>query len=337
MEKRQPSVEEIEKARKESFGDDDINPPRRKSSGLGEYLKYIVVGVVILTISIFAGNSMYAKSADITALKGQITSLQAGVKAAQDGLTTAVGGIPNQINTVVAASLSQVNAQINTDKATLASLSSQITGNINDIANLKANNSTITNLQLTIASLTKQLSADETTIKTLQDSITNLQNSVLALQPVTGTNTSGVSNVTIAIVGNPFTGSTSLVFAPITSSTASQSFSFTVTNNSGKTLNNVQFAIGLQLLDSTGNPITAGLPSGTTLSISSTGVIWNSQTTGYSYLLGFTNAAPTGIFGSMGAINIPTGTSTYSIIVTLTGTTTNSLSVYPIVKIVNSN
>lgn len=185
--------------------------------------------------------------------------------------------------------------------------------------------------------------ADEATIKThsssisaLQTSVASLQSTVVMLQSQITTTTASATPVSVALVPNAFTGSSLISFAGLnTNSTIGNSFTFNLTNSTGKTITNVQLAIGLELLDSNQNVISAGLPITVTLTSSGLSTIWAQQTTGYPYILGFTNTATTGLFGGIGVITQATGTTSYTINVTVVSGSTAipAFYIYPVIKV----
>ena len=262
---------------------------------------------------------------EVTALKNEVGNLKSNV-------------VTKDIITPINAELTAIKNQISSFVArdTITSLQSDV----NNLKNTATNNTDliakVNTLQNTITSLTDKLKTAEDKIATQQTQIASLQSGITSPGVPTG-------QVTATVIGNTFTGSQVLTFAPIVaSSTGSQSFTFTLNNGTGKTINNVQLAVGLQLMDSNGNVMVGGLPTGTTVSLTSPSLtaIWQTQSTGFAYLIGFTNTSPTGIFGGLGAITQPAGNASYQITVTVaTGTTplASQFSIYPIIKIVSFN
>ena len=318
------------------------NPGRSGGKSSRSGLTVIAIAVLLsVVVNYFIGSSQMVSKKDFTLNVGGMATTVNNMKATVDSNASSLGaaltGIPNQINAGINTaigqfntSLSQLTTQVQADKTAVADIKKQVDALSTQITNGLPGNtqiqSQLTKIDQSITALTQRLDGDKVRLD-------DLAAKVLALTPSTGTGTTTTA-VTATVLGNTFTGSTSLLFAPITTS-ASQSISFSVANNTGKTLNNIQFAIGLQLLDSMGNPLTTGLPAGTTVALSSTGVLWNAQSTGYNYILGFTNTTPTGIFGGIGAISQASGTATYNVSVTITGTTTSQIVIYPIVKVVS--
>ncbi len=160
----------------------------------------------------------------------------------------------------------------------------------------------------------------------------------------TNTTTGTTGLVSATVLGNAFTGSQTLNFAATTantSATISQQFSFTIANGTGKTINNIQLAVALELLDSSSTTPLSGVPAGATINIISSGLstIWTQQSTGIPYILGYLNSSTAGIFGSsIGLMSQTPGTATYTVTVTVTTTQpTPAFNIYPLVKVLNYN
>jgi hypothetical protein len=155
--------------------------------------------------------------------------------------------------------------------------------------------------------------------------------------------------LTATVIGNVFTGAQYMSFGSGLSSSSSsativnQSFSFQVDNQVGRTVTNVQFAIGLEFLGADSNILMGnwgqGLPSKVIVTLASSGTMtpWVFQSTGYPYIYGYTNSATTGIFGGIGAISQSSGTATYTVSVTITNpvgeVAVPPFNVLPIVKV----
>jgi hypothetical protein len=183
-------------------------------------------------------------------------------------------------------------------------------------------------------------------LDTLSAQVTNLATTANTTTTTTGTGVTTTDGIYVVVTGNPFTGSQVLGFSAISGNASSaQALNFQVTNNTGKAITNIQFAIGLELLDANSNIITAGLPAISpvaTVGITSSGTmaVWSQQSTGINYILGFTNSTPTGIFGGIGVLSQGTGTAQYTITVTVSNTgtgatTTPSFNIFPIVKVIS--
>ncbi len=115
------------------------------------------------------------------------------------------------------------------------------------------------------------------------------------------------STPTIILSGGGGTNATAVAtINPVTTSTASQSFQYSIRNDNTFTVYNLQIAMGLQMVDSTGNPITftyqwlTASGGGTTnLSLSSTGfgIAWVYQQLLSPNLYVFANTSSSNIFG----------------------------------------
>ncbi len=203
-----------------------------------------------------------------------------------------------------------------------------------------------------LASTVSGLGSNHTTdIGKLKDQITALSKSLTELQATvngTSTTTNGTTvvsgQVTPTIIGNPFTGVQYLKFdTTLNGTTATQTLSFQIANGTGKTINNLQLGILLQIFDVNGaNYYT--LPAGTTLGVMAgsnmMGTIWTEQSTGVSYYRGYTNSALTGMLGNVGAISQNAGIQTYSVTVSISnqmGTSLPALVIYPVVKVLSFN
>lgn len=125
----------------------------------------------------------------------------------------------------------------------------------------------------------------------------------------------------ITISAPPAGGTTATATAVVTAAvnTVSQSFSFTLTNNTTKNANNIQLTLGLFFTDASSNPLTNGIASLTSTATSGMSIVWVAQSTGVPYQLGFSNSN-SGLFGSL---YLAAGTTTnFTVTVTLTNTST---------------
>ena len=318
-------------------------------AGIAIFVAFIVNAVVGVSASKF--------NSDISSLNNQISVLNSTLKTAQTSLSTslsAVSGnqtndesnlktltskidsISNQLNAIPNsyATTSQVNS-LNSTMSALQNTVNQLQASLQNVPS----SSQLTSLQNSLNSLQTQLNTDEATIKSQGVLIATLQNSTTTTTTTTTTNSP--TNVTATVLGNVFSGSQLLPFSsgiPI-SGTATTSFQFTLANNTGATINNVQLAIGLETLNASSTS-TITLPPDASLAITSSGsaVSWASQGYVQTGLWGFTNNAVSGIFGSIGAISQGTGTTTYTINITVTAGATNSISpfnIFPLVKVVS--
>ena len=200
----------------------------------------------------------------------------------------------------------------------------------------------------TSSNLANQITQHQATIDSLTKLIATLQSTINGTTTTTtttgGTTTTTTGLVTPTIIGNPFTGVQYLKYDTFaTNTTASQMLSFQINNGTGKTINNVQLGVLLQVYDGSGASLYT-LPAGTVLSVTSgsnlLGTIWSEQSTGVSYYRGFTNGALTGILGNIGAISQSPGTQTYSVTVAIannTGTNLPAIIMYPVVKVLSYN
>jgi len=328
----------------------------------------IVMILVAVVVSYFAVSLLTVKPAtynaaiaglqksinDVSTAEGKdasaIAQLQTDVKNANNSATSANAaaqkasndaGTANTTASGFASQIASLQSTINDDATKVKALQTVTSG-------LPVDEGTITDLNNTITKLTAQLATDETNLANAQAAIKVLQTVTTTTPTTTPTTTTPTTTpvaslVTATVLGNAFSGSKILAFTDIPlSTTVNQTFSFTITNATGTTINNVQLAIGLELLDSAGNIISAGLPSDSavTLSSGSLATIWTQQSTGYKYLLGFTNTSTTGVFGGIGVISQGIGTTTYSITVTISSGAVNTIpafNIFPIVKVVSFN
>lgn len=289
----------------------------------------------------------------VLAIIGIAAILVIGVTSCSLGPTVAPADL-NAVKAQVAALSQQIGAlppiptaDVNTLKQQVADL----TNKINGLQNL-ANKNDIAGLQNSISGVSNDLA----TLKKSVDAVTAAQQkdaAAIAQLQVTPTPTPTASptgatpgQVTATVQGNPFTGSANLAFPASANATVSQTFSFTINNGLNKQISQIQLAVGLQLFDQTGNILVNGLPGGvnvtggTTVSISSTGVLWSYQSTGVNYLLGFTNASLGGIFGSIGSLSQGPGSQSYqaTVVVTFPASVAgfpSQIGVSPVVKVVS--
>jgi septal ring factor EnvC (AmiA/AmiB activator) len=263
-----------------------------------------------------------------------ITTLQtdvSGVKTSIAGVTSSIATASSKVDTMSSkvdsanAAVSGVQSTINDSKTKIDSLQTTV----------KSQDTTIQSLNSSITDLTKKISDSNALIVDLQTKVIALQTATPTTTPTT-TSTTGV--VTATISANVFTGASYVNFGAIApGASQTQSFSFQVNNQTGKTLSTIQLALALQTLDVAGSNFIT-LPTTIPVSISSgnLGMIWTQQTTGIGYLLGYVTNASTGFASIFGSTTVSTGITTYtqSIMVTNNGTVaTNSMMISPMVKV----
>ncbi len=338
MQQRSDKVEPVNKGLGYSGGGS------QKSVSLKAIGLLVLAGIVVSVLAVnvlFLGN--YVSKADD--VKNLQTITDAITKTKND-LTQTVTAVQNTMNALPVSVTAQVNNSItqatNTMNNQIATMQAQVNNvaSKTDITNLSDE---IANLDTKIDTLTEQATTDKSTITALTTRIQTLETKVATIS--TTNTTSGTTNTTgqvsVQVVGNVFTGSQLLNFGAMTSnSTSSQILTFRVDNEVGKTINNVQFAVGLELLDANNAIISGGLPSGTSVSLSSTGIIWTPQSSGLTYILGFVNTTPSGVFSGLGAVSQSQGIAAYQVTVTVTtgaNPIANSFNIYPIIKIISFN
>lgn len=319
---------------------DDIEP-KPQSSGGWKALVPIVAAVAISFLAVMfflkpVSTDDYNKNAqaiasDINGLKTGQASLQSSVNQLA-GMTSQI----NQINSSVAEIRNGLSKY-----ATQDSVTSGINSLKSSISDATGNAATA---QVAVSKLATSVDTLITQVNAVKTQLAQVSNNVTQLQQGTGTTTTSGSTpvasgqVGVTLMGNPFTGSQTIAFGAISANTSvSQSFSFQIVNNTGKPITNIQLVIGLELVDANNNVMTAGLPATTTVALTSTSLmtVWTQGSTGVSYILGFTNNSPTGIFGGIGTLSQGTGSSTYTFTVTVTNgaTATNPFNIYPMVKV----
>jgi DNA-binding winged helix-turn-helix (wHTH) protein len=294
-----------------------------------------------------------------TSLKTVKTTADAALTSANTAITNAnkaqvtADGVANNVSnaqssvTDLTNKITAINGQISAVQSSIATINNQGYVKASQIAGMAtadevaALNKTIAALQASSDGLKAQLAIDEANLTAAQAAIKALQTATTTTPTTTPATTTTVSNVTTALVGNAFTGSTLLNFTAMPINTVvTQSFAFNIINSTLASITNVQLAIGLEILDSSNNVVMAGLPTDATVTITSGGLatMWVAQSTGYKYLLGFTNTSTSGIFGGIGVITQGVGTTQYSVTVTVNSGATNSVpafQLYPIVKVVS--
>ena len=321
------------------------------------YLVVTFVGVSPLTANINA----VKKTAD-TAVSSATSAVEAANKAqttannatntAQTNLQTAINALQGKIDGLTASMTAlQGKNYVTPDQLGKYVTSDQLKG--------FATSDQIANLQSQLDALKKQQVADEAQLNNFQNkqiadeaAITKLQTAppptTTTTQTSSGSNSgsSALSGVSVNVLGNPFTGSSVLAINGLTASgnMQSASFSFTVNNTTANTINNLQLAIGLQTVNAS-NTGYLTLPTDCTSTLVSSGLstIWTYQ--GYqSNILEFTNTSLGGIFGGVGGINLPVGSTTFTVTFTITaGATTTpatpipSFNAYSLVKVVGSS
>lgn len=316
-------------------------------------IRQIVIMLVVALLAAFALAIFWVlpqtvTKSDFTKNLQGVASDIAAIKNAQKGDETTLATLSTQV-TGLNSQFSNFQSSLNTFAKTLADHTTQLSTTPTR-AQLDALQNQLNTLKATVEGLPASLKADYNgQIATLQTSLTSISQQVTTLANTvnttgtgnTGGTTTPTGQVSAVVIGNSFTGSQIMSFLAgvAANTTSSQSFTYQLTNNTGKSITNIQLAIGLELLDANNTIIQAGLPSTTSVSLSSSGtaVVWSQQTTGIPYILGFANSVPTGIFGGLGVMSQGTGTATYNITVTVTSgvNATPAFNVFPIVKVVS--
>ncbi len=272
-----------------------------------------------------------AANSNVVAFAANVNTQKAGI----DALTVQLNDIKNQIATAN-NNINNMQSNINNNLVVKSGLDALIKSSVNTADLQKA----IDANKATVVDLTAKLAQAQKDIKTLQDRPSTTSSGT------GGVGTAGVittGQVTATVIGNSFTGNSMLaVPSLITNGTSSQSFVFQIANGLDVSINNIQLAIGLQLLDPTSSAQWTGAPSLTLMPISVSsfgmGTIWTAQDTGYAYYRGFVNSA-TGIFGGIGTLSQPKGITNYTVTITVTNTIANttlqSFQILPVVRILN--
>jgi len=127
----------------------------------------------------------------------------------------------------------------------------------------------------------------------------------------------------------------------LSSQSTSQTITLQVTNTNTVVVNNVQLALGLAVVDSSGNSVSTPLPTGQTLAVSSGGFgsSWTFQNITSPNIWIFTNVASSNMFG-LGAISLQPGqTLTLTQNIQLNNTTTSqqggTVYLYPIIRVLS--
>ncbi len=274
----------------------------------------------------------------------QIATLQTGAAATDSKVTQLQKDV-----TTNAGDIKTASGKIDTATTAITTLSGQV-------SQLQSASSANTgNINLQILALQNQLKQDEATIKAHGEANTALETKLKAVEdaikklqttPTTGTSGTftGSGLVTIAIVGNYFTGTAGMQFSPISpGGTGSQSFTFQVNNKTGANLNSIQLVLALLSTDQ--NSLSSiPFPTNTTVTISSVmatggGFVWTQQNTGRADMLGFTSGATnTGLFTSFNNFTQAPGITPYTLTINITnnGTiATNNIFVLPQIQVTN--
>jgi len=319
----------------------------------------IIVGNAITAIQ----KSQGVDETNITALQTSIANVQTSIKTATDSFNADKGnyqtlqGQVTQSNTSVTA----LQTNIANDESLLKTLSTSLTALQTALGNVN-----ISATQADVATLKSSLTADENTIKTLlaelkvdEAQMTAQESQIAALQSgittttTTTTGTTTQSGVTASIPTNLLGTQQSVTFVGLPNNTSSPNtengtFTFTISNNTGATANNIQLGIILQTIQgaSTSNPTALDLTNASyvaTVSVSLNGYIttWATQSTGQAGVLAFVNNIPTGILAGLGTLSQVVGISnpyTVNINITIVPTTTStpvpSFTIIPIVKVI---
>ena len=272
-------------------------------------------------------------------------------KNMQDAITTSqnlyktISDKDNAINSQIASlqgsisGLKNNNSDVDTLKTQVTQINTNLTALKTSVDGLPAN--VKSEYLALITGLQKEIDGLITSITSLSDRVKVLETKPTPTPTVTPTPTPTptTGTVSVAVIGNAFTGS-QLIIVPglAVGNTSTQTLTFSINNALGKPIKDVQLAIGLQTVNPAGTNYTLPTDAVVTLSSSGFGTMWTAQSTGYAYLLGFTNTSASGIFGSLGAINQETGTTTYTISVTVTAGATNAIpafNMYPLVRVVS--
>lgn len=314
----------------------------QKSVSLKAVGLLVLAGIVVsvLAVNVLSLGNYVSKADDVKNLQ----TITDAITKTKNDLTQTVTAIQNTMNALPASVTAQVNNSItqatNTMNNQIATMQVQV-NNVASKTDITTLSDEITVLDTKIDTLTEQATTDKAIITALTTRVQTLETKVSATTNTTSGTANATGQVSVQVVGNVFTGSQLLNFGAMTSSsTSSQVLTFKVDNEVGKTINNVQFAVGLELLDANNAIISGGLPNGTSVSLSSTGVIWMPQSSGLTYILGFVNTTPSGVFSGLGAVSQSQGIVAYQTTVTVTtgaNPIANSFNIYPIIKIISFN
>jgi hypothetical protein len=354
---------------------------KSSDSGMGGMKMYFIIAGISLIIAFlvvtFVGvsgskftNNINALNTSITAAQKSVTNLQNSLTNVTNGETTDATNIQaavNDTNTKLTAVNNQITA-LQSSTAGIANIQSQLssfvkttdlTTELKSYASpdqITALNASLASLQKTLAALQTEVTADEAIITTQAAQIKALQTVTTATTTTntTTTTTTPVGSVTAAVVPNAFGGGQTMSFAGLpnttsTPNTESGNFSFSITNSTGATANNIQLAVILETL--AGNGTTNSLVDLTqgsyaaTVSVSLNGYItsWQQQATGQVGVLGFENVIPSGILANLGTISEPSGNTanpfTVTVTVSITPTATSipvpSFTIVPLIKVVS--
>ncbi len=367
MEQKPPIVEE----KVPQLTDAEIRAQMKAEGGQGgglkEYAKILLPALLVLVFVIYQSGN-YVKVADdkinsqgtaaeITALKSSISSLNA--------LSTQITQLNSNIATINSklASLEVSDRSfVTSDK--LTALQGAITSLQSEVASVRANTPNVTDimnklnaLQSSLDTLKTEVANHWTAVAILQDNVTALQNRLPAGGGASGSNTVGGSSSTLnnltATIYAPMSFGSNL---PITSvsvsgnTSTSNWFQLQLNNATGKTLNNIQLAIGLALVDINGNPIQNSpvilQPSSSStngsvtiaLTTSGGGASWAYQSMMPPNIVVFSNSSSSSYFG-FGTLAMSTSTMTLTIYINITSynVTQQALNFYPIIKVLGYN
>lgn len=240
-------------------------------------------------------------------------------------------------------------------EARLTSLENTLTSNNTAIDNANAAKSTATealnkskSLESSINDNQSKLSEANDTIKSLQSTISTLQNEIKELQTSVGkvqqaiatpTPTPTSNKVEALLNGNPFTGEF-LYYSTIPIDGVTRSLNFTIKNNTTSTISNISLALAFIFTDpATKSPI--DVPTDIDASLSTIGLspIWAKQTGSDTTMLVFTTQSGSGILGSIYAFSQAPGDQSYTVNLTLTSNTEDTINkhynVYPILRLIS--
>lgn len=347
--------------------------------GNSNAMVYVVLVALAVGISFFFFGQGNVKQQDFTTNFSNVAADIAKMKDADKSMAGDIAGIKTAVSSQgnqVAATDSKIatlSTQVVAMQSTVNNVGTQVSSQINtQVANQlagTAKQSDISNIQSQLAGIQNSLKsiqeaqstsnkaddARDKTIKELQDKIKTLQSS--AVVGGTGVVGGGIiggtignagtvteGQVTATVLGNSFTGSQILSFGSISAnSTASQSFVIQIANGMGRTVSNIQLAVGLELFDSNNNiltnpPVPFADANNFSLSGMGMGMLWTQQSTGYAYFIGFTNSTVvgSGIFGSPGMLSQGTGIMNYTVTVSIrnnSNSVSQSINIVPIVKV----
>jgi hypothetical protein len=195
----------------------------------------------------------------------------------------------------------------------------------------------LSEVKKSVADLQTIANTNKDEIATLKADIATLNTKVVALTSATSA-TTPATGVLVSIVGNVFTGNSLLNYNAFTAAgTQSQSVTYKIDNRTGKTLNSIQLALGLENVDASGIPV--NFPSVTSISLASSNLsfVWSSQSTGLDYLKGWiSNPANTGFLNQIVSFSQGAGAVNYTLTVSVTSTgAAAAMNILPIFQVLS--